>query len=122
VSDIRSSLDRDVDVGALSKAAGMSRSAFFEHFKDVTSLSPLQYQKRLRLLEAQRLMVNADQTAQASAYAVGYQSASQFSREYARMFGESPSRHTAKLRRAVEIGRASIDDGARPTPSTSLFR
>jgi len=97
--EIRSNLQADLDVVALAKAAAMSRSAFFQHFKDVTSLSPIQYQKRLRLLEAQQLIVHAEQTAQAAAYRVGYQSASQFSREYTRMFGDAPSRHAAKLRR-----------------------
>ncbi len=110
--EIRSNLQADLDVVALAKAAGMSRSAFFKHFRDVTSLSPIQYQKRLRLLEAQHLMVHAEQTAQASAYRVGYESPSQFSREYARMFGDSPSRHAAKLRRAGDRGRSP--DAANP--------
>jgi AraC-like DNA-binding protein len=102
--EIRSNLEADLDVAALAKAAAMSRTAFFKHFKDVTSLSPIQYQKRLRLLEAQHLMVHAEQTAQASAHRVGYESASQFSREYVRMFGDAPSRHAAKLRRAAALG------------------
>jgi AraC-like DNA-binding protein len=98
---IRSHLREELDVVALANAAAMSRSAFFQHFKHVTSLTPIQYQKRLRLLEAQQLMVQAEQTAQASAHRVGYQSVSQFTREYARMFGDTPSRHAAKLRRAA---------------------
>jgi AraC-like DNA-binding protein len=97
--EIRSNLRADLDVIALAKTAAMSRSAFFKHFKEVTSLSPVQYQKRLRLLRAQQLIVHAEQTAQAAAYRVGYQSASQFSREYARLFGDAPARHAAKLRR-----------------------
>jgi AraC-like DNA-binding protein len=107
---IRSNLQADLDVVALAKAAAMSRSAFFQHFKDVTSLSPIQYQKRLRLLEAQQLMVQAEQTAQTSAYRVGYQSASQFSREYTRMFGDSPSHHAARLRRAADVGASTMDE------------
>jgi AraC-like DNA-binding protein len=98
--EIRSDLGNDVDVVALAKAARMSRSAFFKHFKGVTSLSPIQYQKRLRLLEAQRLMVDHGETAQQSSFRVGYTSASQFSREYVRMFGEAPLRHVIKLKRA----------------------
>jgi AraC-like DNA-binding protein len=98
--EIRSDLGDDVDVVALAKAARMSRSAFFKHFKAVTSLSPIQYQKRLRLLEAQRLMVDHGETAEQSSFRVGYTSASQFSREYSRMFGESPWRHVIKLKRA----------------------
>jgi AraC-like DNA-binding protein len=66
VCEIRSDLGDGVDVSALAKAARMSRSAFFTHFKAVTSLSPIQYQKRLRLLEAQRLMVEHGETAEQS--------------------------------------------------------
>jgi AraC-like DNA-binding protein len=75
----------------------MSRSAFFKHFKEVTAMSPIQYQKRLRLLEARRLMVDTGETAEGSAFKVGYKSASQFSREYSRMFGNSPLRDAMKL-------------------------
>jgi len=89
---IKSNLSDEVDVGALARAARMSRSAFFEHFKEVTAVSPIQYQKRLRLLEARRLMIEQNETAERSAYDVGYNSASQFSREYLRMFGKSPRR------------------------------
>src|SRR6266478_3721091 len=99
IYSLRSELDDDVDVAALAKAANMSRSAFFKHFKEVTAMSPIQYQKRLRLLEARRLMVDEDETAERSSFRVGYRSASQFSREYARMFGVSPRRDTSKIRR-----------------------
>jgi AraC-like DNA-binding protein len=81
-----------IDVEALAQAANMSRSAFFKEFKQVTSMSPIQYQKRLRLLEAQRLITNESETAERAAYRVGYRSASQFSREYSRMFGNPPAR------------------------------
>jgi AraC-like DNA-binding protein len=70
----------------------MSRSAFFKHFKEATAMSPIQYQKRLRLLEARRLMADEGETAEGSAYKVGYNSPSQFSRESSRMFGNSPLR------------------------------
>jgi transcriptional regulator GlxA family with amidase domain len=96
---LKSELDDDVDVAALAKAANMSRSAFFKHFKEVTSMSPIQYQKRLRLLEARRLMIDEDETAEGSAFKVGYKSASQFSREYSRMFGSSPFRDAMKFKR-----------------------
>ena len=95
---LQSELNHDVDVPALAKAARMSRSAFFKHFKEVTAMSPIQYQKRLRLLEARRLMVDGGETAEASAFKVGYKSASQFSREYSRMFGNSPLRDAVKLK------------------------
>ena len=100
VFTLRSNLQDDVDVAALAKEASMSRSAFFTHFKAVTSMSPIQYQKRLRLLEARRLMVEDDETAERSSFKVGYRSASQFSREYSRMFGEPPLRDVLKIRRA----------------------
>jgi AraC-like DNA-binding protein len=75
----------------------MSASTFHQHFKTLTSMSPLQYQKQLRLLEARRLMAEGVNVSIA-AYQVGYESASQFSREYSRMFGTSPKRDTEELR------------------------
>jgi len=89
---LRSGYQDNVDIDALARAVNMSRSAFFRDFKEVTALSPLQYQKRLRLLEARRLMTEAGETAEGSAYRVGYRSSSQFSREYSRMFGSPPRR------------------------------
>jgi AraC-like DNA-binding protein len=79
-------------IEALSKHVGMSPSAFHLHFKGVTGLSPLQYQKRLRLQEARRLMLGDGLDAAVAAFQVGYESPSQFGREYRRMFGESPRR------------------------------
>jgi transcriptional regulator GlxA family with amidase domain len=95
---IRSGLGDDVNVAALAKAAGMSRSAFFQRFKEATSMSPIQYQKRLRLLDARRLLIETDETAEGSAFKVGYKSSSQFSREYSRMFGLLPVRDAAKMK------------------------
>jgi AraC-like DNA-binding protein len=101
VYSLRSELGDEVDVAALSKAANMSRSAFFKYFKEVTAMSPIQYQKRLRLLEARRLMTDEGETAEGSAFKVGYNSASQFSREYSRMFGNAPLRDTAKIKKTA---------------------
>ena len=70
----------------------MSLSGFHQHFKAVTGLSPLQYQKWLRLNEARRLMLNEHQEVSSAAYQVGYESPSQFSREYSRLFGAPPLR------------------------------
>jgi AraC-like DNA-binding protein len=98
VHGLQSELNRDVDVVGLAKAAKMSRSAFFKHFKEMTAMSPIQYQKRLRLLEARRLMVDEGESAEGSAFKVGYKSAPQFSREYSRMFGNSPLRDATKLK------------------------
>lgn len=98
IYSLKAELDDDVDVVALARAANMSRSAFFKHFKEVTAMSPIQYQKRLRLLEARRLMTDEGETAERSAFKVGYNSASQFSREYSRMFGNAPLRDVMKIK------------------------
>ena len=78
--------------------ARMSPSAFHRTFKALTSMTPLQYQKRLRLLEARQLIVSTTVNVETAAFQVGYQSPSQFSREYARMFGAPPRRDVADLR------------------------
>jgi transcriptional regulator GlxA family with amidase domain len=98
---LRDNFTRPIRVAELAEAAGMSPSSFHEHFKALTAMTPLQYQKQLRLLEAQRLLVAGDIDAARAAYRVGYESASQFSREYARMFGAPPARHAAGLRGVV---------------------
>jgi transcriptional regulator, AraC family len=76
----------------------MSVSSLHHHFKAVTSMSPLQYQKRIRLHEARRLMLMEGLDAAVAAHRVGYESASQFSREYRRMFGAPPRREIESLR------------------------
>jgi AraC-like DNA-binding protein len=83
---------------SLAQVAGMSSSSFHRHFKAVTGLSPLAFLKRIRLQEARRLLVSGKGTAANVAHAVGYESPSQFSREYARLFGTPPSRDAARLR------------------------
>jgi AraC-like DNA-binding protein len=85
-------------IDALSKHVGMSPSAFHLHFKSVTAISPLQYQKRLRLQEARRLMLGDGLDAAQAGFRVGYESPSQFGREYRRMFGESPHRDVAAIK------------------------
>ena len=85
-------------VETLAKHVGMSPSALHLHFKNMTALSPLQYQKRLRLQEARRLMAGEGLDAGEAAFRVGYESQSQFGREYRRMFGDSPRRDVAALR------------------------
>ena len=80
----------------------MSPSAFHLHFKRVTALSPLQYQKRLRLQEARRLMLADGTDAAEAAYRVGYESPSQFSREYRRMFGAPPRQDVSVLKVEAE--------------------
>lgn len=88
-------------VADLSKAANMSASSFHEHFKSVTGTTPLQYQKDLRLIEAKQLLAVGAQSVATIAYDVGYESATQFSREYARKYGSSPRDDIGKLLIAV---------------------
>jgi AraC-like DNA-binding protein len=98
IAHLRESFDSPVSVADLASLAGMSPSSFHHHFKTLTSISPLQYQKQLRLLEARRMMVTEGVNAGVAAIAVGYESPSQFSREYARMFGAPPRRETQKAK------------------------
>ena len=97
---LRNHFTRPIRVEELAAAARMSPSSFHQHFKTLTSMTPLQYQKQLRLLEARRLMLADGANASSAAYQVGYESASQFSREYARMFGMAPRRDALELKRA----------------------
>ncbi|MBQ0958873.1 AraC family transcriptional regulator [Ideonella sp. 4Y11] len=90
--------DQPLRVDDLAREAGMGASVFHQRFKAHTAMSPLQYQKALRLSEARRLMLSDRLDAAAAAYRVGYESPSQFSREYARRFGAPPARDIAALR------------------------
>lgn len=98
IHHLRENFDDPLSVADLSRMAGMSPSAFHHHFKALTSMSPLQYQKHLRLLEARRRMLTEGERAGSAAFSVGYESVSQFSREYARMFGSPPRRETQSAR------------------------
>lgn len=82
----------------LARRVNMASSTFNRHFKQVTSLSPLQFQKRLRLYEAERLMLQEGKDAGTAALMVGYESGSQFNREYKRQFGAPPRRDVTKKR------------------------
>lgn len=95
---IRRDFARQIAVPELAAAAGMSPSSFHAHFKAATATTPLQYQKDLRLFEARRLLCEERRAVSAVAFAVGYESPSQFSREYARKFGAPPSRDAAEAR------------------------
>ncbi|WP_141322968.1 AraC family transcriptional regulator [Myxococcus sp. AB025B] len=85
----------------LARTVHMSPSALHHHFKSVTAMSPLQYQKQLRLQEARRRMLAEAMDAAMAGHSVGYESPSQFSREYSRMFGAPPSRDIARLRESL---------------------
>lgn len=99
-------------IKSLARKASMSPSAFHRHFKDVTAMSPLQYQKRLRLQEARRLMLGDGLDAAEAALRVGYESPSQFSREYRRLFGAPPRQDVASLKTAAESSGDPIRRGA----------
>jgi AraC-like DNA-binding protein len=93
---IRRNFTEQIRVEALAEMAALSVSAFHRHFKAVTALSPLQYQKRIRLLHARSQLISGQGNATSIAFDVGYQSPNQFSREYARLFGLPPSKDLAK--------------------------
>jgi AraC-like DNA-binding protein len=95
IGHIRGGLGSPIAIPDLARRVGMSASSFHKHFRAVTSTTPLQYQKELRLLEAQRLLKTGGASVTSAAFDVGYESLSQFSREYARKFGAPPSRDTA---------------------------
>jgi AraC-like DNA-binding protein len=99
---LRANFAAPVKVEELAAMAHMSASSFHQHFKAVTSMSPLQYQKVLRLQEARRLMLSAMMDAGVASRQVGYLSASQFSREYGRFFGTTPTKDIARLRERVD--------------------
>lgn len=98
VERLRQDFDQPLRVEQLARELGMSVSGFHHHFKAVTALSPLQFQKRLRLQEARRLMLGEGLDAASAAYRVGYHDASHFSREYKSLFGDPPMRDVQRLR------------------------
>lgn len=98
VAVLRADYAGPLPVERLAAVAGMSPSSFHQHFRSVTSLSPLQFQKQLRLIEARRRMLAQGDNVATAAFAVGYESVSQFTREYRRMFGQPPARETQAAR------------------------
>ncbi|UDM53959.1 AraC family transcriptional regulator [Cupriavidus sp. MP-37] len=94
VALLRAEFAQPLPVERLAATAGMSASAFYQHFRAATSLSPLQFQKQLRLIEARRLMTTEGISASNAAFSVGYESVQQFTREYRRMFGLPPAKDT----------------------------
>jgi AraC-like DNA-binding protein len=104
---IRQHFAEPLRVEALAAIAAMSPSAFHRHFKSVTALSPVQFQKRIRLLQARLLLVSGGLKASDVAFDVGYESATQFSREYARFFGAPPAKDAARIFRHLQAGSAA---------------
>jgi transcriptional regulator GlxA family with amidase domain len=95
---IRTDVSRSLRIDSLAAQVGMSASSFHRHFKTVTGLTPVQYQKQIRLQEARRRLIAEPGDVTSVALAVGYESTSQFTREYARQFGLPPAKDAARLR------------------------
>ncbi|MBI1754220.1 MAG: AraC family transcriptional regulator [Acidobacteria bacterium] len=110
VSWVRSHFDQPLDVERLATLVHMSVSSFHQHFKAVTELSPLQYQKALRLQEARRLMLLSKLDAGSAGRKVGYQSVSQFTREYGRYFGNAPTKDIALLVQTAGAGKVPVEN------------
>jgi len=103
ISWLRANFSQPMKVEDLAEMVHMSVSSFHEHFKSVTSMSPLHYQKVLRLQEARRLMLSTMMDAGIASQRVGYLSASQFSREYSRFYGSAPTKDIARLRQETGL-------------------
>ncbi|RUR43398.1 AraC family transcriptional regulator [Vreelandella populi] len=97
IQRIRNDYALPLRMEALAKEAAMSVSAFHRHFKAVTALSPLQYQKQVRLLQARTLLISTGYSVTEAAHEVGYESSTQFGREYARTFGQPPAKDAARI-------------------------
>lgn len=103
ITVLRTEFAQPLPVERLAAVAGMSPSSFHQHFRALTSLSPLQFQKQLRLIEAKRLMQAEGVSASHAAFTVGYESVSQFTREYRRMFGLPPLQDISAARQSAGV-------------------
>lgn len=101
---IRENFGETLSIGHLAGLAGMSPATFHRHFKAVTAMTPVQFQKHLRLQEARRLLLAEGADVAQVGFAIGYESPSQFSREYRRLFGAPPGRDASAIRRSVAAG------------------
>ena len=127
---LRANYDRPMSIEMLARECGLGASALHHRFKDVTAVNPLQYQKRLRLQEARRLMAGEGLDAAEAGFRVGYADVSQFSREYRRLFGLPPRRRVAELFRTLggnegeagEAGGFPPDNDASPSDPTRGLR
>ena len=109
INQIINHYDQPLRVEELAEIANMSVSTFHRHFKEITSMSPLQLQKQLRLQEARRLLLTESADASEVAFRIGYESPSQFSREYSRMFGSPPKTDIKRLKETYEQSQGSTD-------------
>ena len=117
VALLRAEFVRPLPVERLAAAAGMSPSSFHRHFHAVTALSPLQFQKQLRLIEARRLMMSEGASASRAAFSVGYESVTQFTREYGRMFGLPPVRDAESARGDAQVAAWALKNVTAATKS-----
>ena len=101
VTWLRKNFEKTLNVDELASMAGMSRSTLHHHFRGLTAMSPLQFQKQLRLQTARQKMLTEELDAASAAFAVGYESPSQFNREYKRFFGKPPIRDVQALRASL---------------------
>ena len=108
VERLRKDFKEPLRIESIARELGMSVSGFHHHFKSVTAMSPLQFQKQLRLQEARRLILGQNLDATSAAYRVGYDDASHFNREYKRLFGAPPMRDVERLREAARETASSI--------------
>ncbi len=103
IGHLRENFDQPLRIEDVARDLGMSVSGFHHHFKSVTAMSPLQFQKQIRLQEARRLMLGEDLDAASAGFRVGYEDPAYFSREYKKLFGAPPQRDIAKLRSNLEL-------------------
>ena len=103
IGHLRDNFDQPLRIEDVARDLGMSVSGFHHHFKSVTAMSPLQFQKQVRLQEARRLMLGEDLDAASAGFRVGYEDPSYFSRDYKKLFGAPPQRDIAKLRSNLEV-------------------
>jgi AraC-like DNA-binding protein len=103
IGHLREHFDEPLKIENIARELGMSVSGFHHHFKSVTAMSPLQFQKQIRLQEARRLMLGEDLDAASAGFRVGYDDPSYFSREYKKLFGAPPQRDIAQLRSNLEL-------------------
>ena len=119
IERLRHDFAKPLRIENLVREIGMSPSGFHEHFKAVTAMSPLQFQKQIRLQAARRLLLGEDLDAAPAGYRVGYEDASQFSKEYKRLFGEPPLRDVERLREAAAKAEAGSGAGAATAVATA---
>jgi len=103
IEHLRENFDRQLKMDNIARELGMSLSGFHHHFKSVTAMSPLQFQKQIRLQEARRLMLGEDLDAASAGFRVGYDDPAYFSRDYKKLFGAPPQRDIIKLRSNLEL-------------------